>query len=223
MKLTGYLKTNGLTFPYESEYATEYNENENIIKTIMNNKYGQLNLRFDVAETDSVIMATLFQYKYKFDKLWDTTKVTYNPLWNVEGTETTTTTYGEREITRNYGEKVSENVYGEKTKTSTLSSYPYDTQVETPTNKENLVDNENTDIFTDTEHTDTDTSKEYTDTVTVKREGNIGVTTSQHLLTEERNVANFSFWNVVIDTVVKEITVPYYKESEVNYNACCFW
>lgn len=223
MKLVEYLQNNGLTFPYEGEYVTEYNENENIIKTIMKNKYGQLELRFDDAETDNVIMASLFQYKYKFDKLWETTKLTYNPLWNVEGTETTTSVYGERETTRNYGEKVSENVYGEKTKTSTFSSYPYDTQVETPTNKENLVDNENTDIFTDTEHTDTDTTKGYTDTVTVKREGNIGITSSQQLLESERRVADFSFWNVVIETVVKEITIPYYKESEECLNACCFW
>lgn len=221
MILNDYLKDNGLQFPYNTEYSTEYTENEDTIKIIMRNKYGTLTLKNDISETSSLIMATLFQYKYKLDKLWETTKLEYNPIWNVDGTETTTSEYGEHETTSSFGEKVSESVYGEKIRNNTYSSYPYDTQTETPTNKENVVDSENTDIFTDSPHDDTTTSKEHTDKVTIERKGNIGVVSTQKMIGEERNIANFSFWNVVVEMIAKEITVPYYERSEEH--DYCFW
>lgn len=222
MILNDYLKDNGFQFPYETEYSSEYEENETTIKVIMKNKYGTLPLKNDIEDTASVITATLFQYKYKLDKLWETTKLEYNPIWNVDGTETTKTEYGEHETTTSFGEKVSESVYGEKIRNNTYSSYPYDTLTETPTNKENVVDNENTDIFTDSPHDDTTISSEHTDTVSIERKGNIGVTSTQHLIDEERRVANFAFWNVVIEMLAKEITIPYYRESEEIYD-CSNW
>lgn len=222
MILNDYLKDNGLQFPYNTEYSTEYSENEETIKILMKNKYGTLPLKNNIAETSALIMAILFQYKYKLDKLWETTKIEYNPIWNVDGTETTTSEYGEHATTTSFGEKISESVYGEKIRNNTYSSYPYDTLAETPTNKENVVDNENTDIFTDSPHNDTTTSNEHTDTVTVERKGNIGVTSTQHLINEERSISNFSFWNVVIEMLAKEITIPYYRESEGMYD-CSNW
>jgi hypothetical protein len=222
MILNDYLKENGIDFPYTTEYSEEYLNNAETIKIIMRNKYGTLPLKNSIAETSALIMATLFQYKYKLDKLWETTKLEYNPIWNVEGTETTITEYGTHETTRSFGEKVSESVYGEKIRNNTYSSYPYDTLTETPTNKENVIDSENTDIFTDSPHNDTTTSNEHTDTVTISREGNIGVTSTQHLIGEERSVANFSFWNVVIEMLAKEITIPYYQERGNEYEYC-FW
>lgn len=217
MILNDYLIDNGLQFPYETEYSTEYEENETTIKAIMKNKYGTLPLKNGIEDTSSVITATLFQYKYKLDKLWETTKFEYNPIWNVDGTETTTSEYGEHETTTVFGEKVSESVYGEKIRNNTYSSYPYDTLAETPTNKENVVDSENTDIFTDSPHNDTTTSNEHTDKVTIERKGNIGVVSTQKLVEEERSVANFSFWNVVIEMLAKEITIPYYSEEGCDY------
>lgn len=215
---------NVFVFPYENEtYKAEYENNRFLINTVLKNKYGELPLLLENDnETISLIQATLLINKYKLDKLWETTVLQYNPIWNVEGTETTTTEYGEHTTNKEYGERIKNNDYGEKKNTSNFFNFPYDDSVNPyQTNKEDNTQLANSDTFTEESVSDSETSLQHTDKVTINRQGNIGVTSTQHLINEEREVANFSFWNVVIEMVAKEITIPYYESEECSI--CCWF
>lgn len=222
--LSNYIETNPniFIFPWQNEtYQNEYNSNKDIINVVMKNKYGSLPMLLENDnETTSLIQGILLINKYKIDTLWDTTNLEYNPIWNVDGRTTTTNVYGEHETTnaKDKVETIAE--YGDETKTEENALFPFNSETSTKSAENTLTNSKEDDKITINPTNETNTSKEHTDTITEERKGNIGVTSTQHLIMEERNVANFSFWNVLIEIVAKEITIPYYKELEYD---CCYW
>lgn len=229
-----------LDFPYSSNYADEYLENMDLVNFRMRSKYGNLTAYQSDAETiGEDIRSTLFMNKYKYDTIYKTINLEYNPIWNVDGTETITTNHGATEKTDVYADKETTNVQGERKATERRSVFPYDVTLKEETdNVTEGTETEETDNVTETEETnktpkeetdnttaevtDTSTEKgrtdktttaEYTDTITTVKGGNIGVTSTQSLITQERQVAMFSFWDIVISDVVKEITIPFYSEE----------
>lgn len=252
-----------LDFPYSSDYADEYLENMDLVNFRMRSKYGNLTAyQSDVETIGEDIRSTLFMNKYKYDTIYKTINLEYNPIWNVDGTETITTNHGATEKTDVYADKETTNTQGERKATERRSVFPYDvtlkeeteeepdnvtegTETEEPDNVTEEPDNvtegtetEEPDNVTETEETnktpkeetdnttaevtDTTTEKgrtdktitaEYTDTITTVKGGNIGVTSTQSLITQERQIAMFSFWDIVISDVVKEITIPFYSEE----------
>ncbi len=101
--------------------------------------------------------------------LFETTQYEYNPIWNKDGT------YKETE-TRNLKSKADAEAL-------------------------NQVTGYNSDTMRDAEKTRSSGSGEDTGTVTREREehGNIGVTTTQQMIREEREVADFSLYQLIID------------------------
>lgn len=244
-KLEDFIKANNeiFIFPWQnSTYQNEYLENSDIINIVMRNKYGSLPLKLENDnETLSLIQGVLLINRYKIDTLWNTTNLEYNPIWNVDGTETTTTEYGEHITDRDYGERKLKSDYGQQKTTSEFGNrentskdfvFPYDdNENKNQTTEHTDFQNAENDIVTSDAFTneslenarkDSEKSFTHTDKVTIERKGNIGVTSTQELITRERQVANFEFWNVIIEMICKEITIPYY-ESEVQENACCYW
>lgn len=220
---------NFIAFPYISEYATEYSENKDVINMYAVGKFGALPMLFpDDVTTALYIRSILMLNKYKYDTLYATIHLDYNPIWNVDGEEERvvtsspkTSTTSPQTTTNVYGDTLKEFEKATHTTNEKFSSYPYDSNVKTAKNETDFTDNGYTDIETETEHTDTTTQGEFTVTESehtttdkLKRHGNIGVTSTQHLINEERNVADFRFWEVVLRDVVSEITIPFY-ESEV--------
>lgn len=235
MKLREYINTSPLLFdfPYTSEYVDEYLENILLIDTRVRGRYGELPLYYNnIDDITAMIQSTLFLNKYKYDGLYKTIKLEYNPIWNVEGTETTTTTHGARETAHVYADKETTNLQGERKATETRSVFPYDvtpkeeteepdnvitegteTQETNKTPKEETdnVSSEVTDKTTEKGRTDKTTTGEYVDTMVLDRRGNIGVTSTQNLIGQERDIVNFVFWDIVISDVIKEITIPFYE------------
>lgn len=213
MKLNEYISSNPLLldFPYTGEYVDEYLENMVHIDTRAKSKYGQLPLYYDNAEEiTKMIQSILFLNKYKYDGLFATTKLVYNPIWNVEGTETTTTTHGATETSNIYADRETTNEQGERNTNEKESTYPYDTLEKTSKNEKDVKTETVTDTTTEKGRTDKTTTGEYVDTTILDRRGNIGVTSTQNLIGQEREVVNFVFWDIVISDVVKEITIPFY-------------
>lgn len=213
MKLNEYISSNPLLldFPYTGEYVDEYLENMVHIDTRAKSKYGQLPLYYDNAEEiTKMIQSILFLNKYKYDGLFATTKLVYNPIWNVEGTETTTTTHGATETSNIYADRETTNEQGERNTNEKESAYPYDTLEKTSKNEKDVKTETVTDTTTEKGRTDKTTTGEYVDTTILERKGNIGVTSTQNLISQERNIVNFAFWDIVISDVVKEITIPFY-------------
>ena len=183
--------------------------------------------------------STKFEYEPLFNVEENTTVTSVYGARNetsIYGERNETSTYGEQNHTENTGESTDTNTFGAKENTETNSVFPYDESNNAKNTDRKITSSEgyedtvvngaveitrkeeaHTDTRKEEEKTDTHTSTEYTDTVTTERSGNIGVTSTQELIQQQRKVVDFSFWNAVIDIVCREITIPYYERIERSY------
>lgn len=80
--------------------------------------------------------------------------------------------------------------------------------------KDSFTDNETLGPHTDTEgtnqHTDTVTKQPYEDKTHIVRQGNIGTTTTQQMITEERELAKFSLLDIIAKDLVKALCMAVY-------------
>ena len=163
------------------------------------------------------------KYFDKWQKLWANVFMqTYNPIWNVDGEESTTRTY-------EYGKKNTE------TKDFTIEHGRDSTDTETVT--DNITDNdvygfnssspvgaskstnngERETVYsgadTDT-HSGTDSFQESgvdTERITNTRGGNIGVTSTQNMLNQEVDFRSvFNYFEIVGNDIIRELAVNVY-------------
>lgn len=224
--------------PYMKEYQEEYEEYMFTIDIEAKEKFGGLiMLSNDWNVVNDLVRATCVKCDYKWRKLWDTLNLEYDPIANVDGTETTTTVYGTHETESDNGERIQTSNMGERSQTNSIGkrtgassedgyTYPYeatDKEKHTAHNSFSNSTEKATDTITNNAYKDTVTnnaykdktlSKEHTDTVTHVRKGNIGITSSQNLILQERNVSLFYFWDVVVEDIVNAITIPLWKEEK---------
>lgn len=111
-------------------------------------------------------------YADTFQKMYDTTTLHYNPIWNKDGeyTETMNTTGTDQNI--------------------------------------NSVKGFNSDAWSEAVKNNGNTSG--TLTRTRKEQGNIGVTTTQQMIKEEREVSNFNFYDYLADRFKEEFCIMIY-------------
>jgi hypothetical protein len=168
--------------------------------------------------------------------LLETTKYDYNPIWNKDGTVTETETRdlkGSEKVkdetdrvdnltdknTRDFEDKETRDLKGDNLN----SVYGFNSSDAAPANKD-----ESSDSGTDTiEHSGTDTidhtgrqdidrnlQRDTTDTGTVKHErieqGNIGLTSTQDLISQERQIALFNVMDVIIKDFIKRFCLAVY-------------
>lgn len=215
-----YLSENNLSFIpsifNNRDYLSLYFSNQPIFdRRYRMNNYSLILETDDFGVIEDVIKASVFTHEYEWEKLYKTTQLSYNPIWNVEGKEVTTTVYGEHVTTNAQGERkeISENGVRHSSNTVDDYSVPYDTGTKTQTGEEknDITHDATTDNVTKQATSDTETSNAHTDTVTLERQGNIGVTSTQKLITEERTVAMFVFYDVVFRDIINDITIPLWK------------
>lgn len=149
----------------------------------------------DIIIVDALVRTCVRSNAYKWEKLYKTTLLEYNPIWNVDGTETETHDIGARKTTNNYDNSKS---------TATASQVPDDMTTE----KEVAKNVSEMDARQDT--VDEDAAK---DVITRVRSGNIGVTKTQDMINDEREVANFNYIKVVMTDVINAISYPYFMEE----------
>lgn len=205
----------------------------------------------------------------KFSENWNRIDLAfskeYNPIWNKDGTETTTvensaktttyekgnqtnrTTKGEQINTNGYGEgqttesqgaTKTTNAYGQdktttENETSAFNSTTYqddtkstetkaektdrittDAITNTTTEKaktDTLTEGQREDTFTDGARTDTTQEGETTQTTTYSFGGNIGVTTTQDMLTAEFDMREkYNFFDIIFRNVDSILSCGYY-------------
>ena len=168
--------------------------------------------------------------------LLETTKYDYNPIWNKDGTVTETETRdlkGSEKVkdetdrvdnltdknTRDFEDKETRNLENN----SLNSVYGFNSSDAAPANKDEAKD-----TGTDTiEHSGTDTmdhtgrqdidrnlERDTTDTGTIKHErieqGNIGLTSTQDLISQERQISLFNVMDVIIQDFIKRFCLAVY-------------
>lgn len=149
----------------------------------------------DMGDLMHCIEATIAANRYKWEKLYKTTLLVYNPIWNVDGTEIEEHEIGERKITNNYDKSKS---------TGTSSQVPDDMAVEKEVAKNVSEMDAREDVVTEAEAYDK---------ITRTRSGNIGVTKTQDMIRDEREIAAFNYIDVVVKDVINAITYPYFSED----------
>lgn len=175
-------------------------------------------------DTNMVLLSCFFKNAYKWKEYYKTLHYQYEPLWNVDGTEKTE--HGEYEIQHDIaqhkktlvnGATETRNLIAQADYTTIKENAPVDSATlqttEKVTNSTPLhTDKVNTDQYTNTDtddaHLDKDIHKKHD--ITVTRQGNIGVTSTQNLIDQQRNIINVKFYDMIFKDIVKEITIPYY-------------
>lgn len=154
------------------------------------------------------------EFARKWAKLYETTVLEYNPIWNVDGTETTTTDPVHTKTTDTDHENtfVTKTDLGQRTTTRDHKEFPYDSNTGKPTESETVTENPATDTRTDTNPERISDHETNTDKVTVthERHGNIGVTMTQDMIRKEREVSEFLLYEVVLPDVANFLTIPIY-------------
>ena len=124
--------------------------------------------------------------QYTWQKLYDTMVVEYNPLWNVDASITDTLTGSEqRDIDRTGSGNNNETI--NLTDTDAVKGFNSDTWAENHKTDHSGTDNT---ALSSNEVINDDVSR--TETRTQRRTGNIGVTTTQQMLEQERAIAEFN-------------------------------
>ena len=154
------------------------------------------------------------EFADKWSKLYETTVLEYNPIWNVDGTETTTTA-AQHTITTDTNHAntvVTSTELGRRSTTRERKEYPYDSDNGKPTESETVTEDPATDTRTDTNPETVSDHETNTDqyTVTHERHGNIGVTMTQDLIKKEREISEFLLYEVVLPDVANFLTIPIY-------------
>lgn len=125
---------------------------------------------------------------WKWDKLYKTTQFEYNPIWNKDGTVTETVQAADEGAGTNTGSVTSEN----SVSAYNVSNYsPESKNVTTP----------------DTAWTE---NRQRGETRTREEHGNIGVTSTQSMIQEEREVSDFSIYKVITQDFKEEFCLLVY-------------
>lgn len=147
-----------------------------------------------------------------WEKLWATENLEYNPIWNVDGTVTEFETI-ERDKTNDIdrttssGEMTSDDV--EQTTTDSVTGY---NSAAWQDHTKSAVDSDR-DIsrsVTGSDNVDESESEDSERSLVTKRTGNIGVTTTQQMIREEREVAQFNTIDYITQSFKKRFCVMVY-------------
>lgn len=161
----------------------------------LNFRYGTLETLSDDPEELIALVDVAFKiYSHKWNKLYDTTQLEYNPIWNYDGSTETTEVRGARhEVDTVGGSRV----------VSDDRTAPFDSgTVRAVGQNETNID----------EHEDEHTKDTYTDVITEVRGGNQGTTTTQQMIKEEREISDFNMFDIIMFDIINMITYPYFGE-----------
>lgn len=169
---------------------------------------------------------------YKYSRLWESTQQEYNMIDNYDKNSTITITKsGKQKETSKIGDVVSTvdsetsdtTQIGERKTTNKVS--PYDSNSMYDSNSSTIDDTQDSNInkvdgttrTTKGDDIRTTEYENYSETTTEHTRGNIGVTTSAQMLQGERELAVFSFWDVVIEDLVNYVLIFPYEVGGEEY------
>lgn len=143
---------------------------------------------------------------------YDTTQYEYNPIWNKDG-KIVETIERDLEGTEDVDDDLTRtnNIHTTNDVTSTQSVYGYNSSSDAPADK-SVVDQDGT--VTGTVGDSRDIARTTTDKGTIETErieqGNIGVTTTQQMIKEQRDVVKFNMYDIIIHDFIDRFCLKVY-------------
>ena len=177
-------------------------------RTVFDNpKFPRDNETTTINNIKKSIAIMLLSKQYTYENLYESTVLEFNPLWNVDGTETTSRTLVQTgtdsfaksgtDTTSNSGDDVTK---GQKT--------TYDTSF-LDTDKTTLTHGLESETEYDSSNTETRNLRDV-ETITFERHGNIGVISTVKLLEEYRELALYDLWKYITHDIVNQFTYGIY-------------
>lgn len=146
----------------------------------------------DMSAFLALVDVAIRNYNYKWNKLYETTQLEYDPIANVDA---------EIIETRDIDKRHTTDTIGGADVTTTNGAAPMDSSTFHNQTESNTVS---------LEHTDEHDEDAYKDEIKTTRKGNIGVTSTQQLIEAERNVAGFNFLDIFMTDIINFVTYPYF-------------
>lgn len=192
--------TDGIQFM--QKYFEQYNYHDFYLSCL----YGMRRLLWDDLNKEECLQmftdfstAYIYAHSYELNKQWEVLQMEYNPIWNVDGTESETTK-GKTNVKT--GTETLNITVGNSDETTTNYNVPNDTTFEKETSKNNV----HIDSHTDNHTTTYDTEDAIDITVTKTRGGNIGVTMTQQLINAELEVREKAFYERLFQKILFSVT-----------------
>lgn len=147
---------------------------------------------------------------WTWDKLQKTTEFVYNPIWNKDGTITETHEYGARSVTENRGQRQTTENRGQRENTSEDEIAGFNSAEYSNADKSTVTDAAAVDSTTEAAAVDSTSEAAREDTITREEKGNIGITTTQQMIKEEREISDFSIYDYIAEDFKKEFCILVY-------------
>lgn len=180
--------------------VTPFEDNDNLIQNILI-ECAELEILYPDADFMKFAIGAWSQKQLPiWSRLYNTEKLEYNPLENANRTEETndTTVINESNSGNNKA-----TVDGNSTNTRQV--FPFDGNISQPQYIDDIVPHQES----DNNYSDNRNGQNaFTSVKTVK--GSIGVVTPQEMITQERNVSNFSTVNYIIDQFKQRFCIMVY-------------
>lgn len=210
------------------EYMLDYIDYYPLYDTRTMLMYGErILVSDDITTIENLLSLSLKTNLYTIKTLYGTTIQKYSPIENTEKFEDVTVSYeGSEDYVKNNSNTTEKNGThtternGNITNTEKVTAFDSVAQQpksENVTSYSNLTDTENFNHFGDSSSTNGSETKSFNnrkDKTTIHTHGNIGVTSNQQMLKEERQIALFNFYDKVMEILFSYICELYY-ESEV--------
>lgn len=132
-------------------YATQYGAN--YLSEYINDTMDNVTLIEQTSKVRQKVASIISKNEAKYMKMIELQGYTYNPLWNVDGVETTTTTYGQHITDNKIGKKKLTDTIAEQTNTNDYAERINTDDIASQTNTDEYGENVLTDEFDN--HTDT--------------------------------------------------------------------
>ena len=210
------------------EYMADYKDYYPLYDTRTMLMYGErILISDDIPTIEKMLELSLKTNLYSIKTLYRTTVQEYSPIENTEKFEDVTVSYEGFEENSNTKTVINEKTgthtterNGNVTNTEKVTAFDSVSQQpnsENVTSYSNLTDTENFNHFGDSSSTNGSETKSFNnrkDKTTIHTHGNIGVTSNQQMLKEERQIALFNFYDTVMEIIFSYVCELYY-ESEV--------
>lgn len=143
------------------------------------------------------------KWQLQITKLVDSYYFDYNPIWNKDG-KTVRNLTNDREKRRNTGDEYTENNDSTYSGTNEDTVSAYDSESYQPHNKTSENNNRHNTISSNRDIDDKETEG-IIEGESIIEQGNIGVTTTQTMIKEEREIQDFNVYNWIVNKYESEV------------------
>ena len=171
----------------------------------------------ELTESSREILARIIWNKFgePWKRLWETNVIAYNPIHNYNMTDTRNLAKGESEARVEKLDSVDSTAHG---KTTEGIDYTYglnNTDVKGKKANRTTTSEGGTTVDTGDSNRKDDTVRASNEVETITRSGNIGVTTTQKMLSDERELWVWNFFDQVYKDIDSVLALPIYDPCRV--------